>query len=110
MSNSLPDITHLQFLVLEALDQDEQAGRDLRAMLADHGVRNSAPAFYQMMARLEQGSLVEGWYAQTVVNGQHLKERRYRIAGAGRQCGDRTRLIHQSVPAELAVPSNALSP
>ena len=87
----LPDITHLQFLVLEALDGGEQAGRDLRELLAAHGVRNSAPAFYQMMARLEQGALVEGWYAPTVVNGQRLKERRYRIVRDGSRALKETR-------------------
>ena len=91
MLNRLPDITHLQFLVLEALDRGEQAGRDVRAVLAEHGVKNSAPAFYQMMARLEQASFVEGWYAQTVVNGQHLKERRYRIARPGTRALRETR-------------------
>ena len=60
MSRQLPSVTHLQFLVLEALDGVEQAGRDLRALLVRHQVRTSGPAFYQMMARLEAASLVEG--------------------------------------------------
>ena len=91
MSRSLPSVTHLQFLVLDALAADEQAGRDVRRLLATHGVRNSAPAFYQMMARLEDAALVEGWYDQKVVGGQHLKERHYRIAPAGRRALTETR-------------------
>ena len=85
MSRALPSVTHLQFLVLEALAGVEQAGRDLRALLARHKVRTSAPAFYQMMARLEAAALVEGRYDQKVIGGQHLKERRYRLLPAGRR-------------------------
>src|SRR5215467_1868251 len=90
MSN-LPPVTHLQVLVLEALSEDEQTGRDLRDRLASHGIRNSAPAFYQMMARLEETGLVEGWYEQKLVGGQNVKERRYRMTRRGRQALTETR-------------------
>jgi DNA-binding PadR family transcriptional regulator len=91
MSNRLPDITHLQFLVLEALDAGDQAGRDLRRLLEAHGVKNSAPAFYQMMSRLETAGFVAGRYDQKVVAGQHLKERRYEVTRAGRRAVRETR-------------------
>jgi DNA-binding PadR family transcriptional regulator len=91
MSKSLPPITHLQFVVLEALADAEQAGRDLRDLLGGHGVRNSAPAFYQMMARLETAGLVEGWYEQKLVGGQNVKERRYRVTRAGERSLEATR-------------------
>jgi DNA-binding PadR family transcriptional regulator len=91
MSKTLPDTTHLQFLVLEALTDAERVGRELRALLVSHGVRNSAPAFYQMMGRLEDAGLVEGWYDQRVVGGQHLKERRYRLTKAGARAVAETR-------------------
>jgi hypothetical protein len=94
MSRRLPSVTHLQFLVLDALSGGEQAGRDLRALLAAHGVRNSAPAFYQMMARLEDAAMVEGWYDQKVVGGQLLKERHYRIARAGSRALAETRSFY----------------
>jgi DNA-binding PadR family transcriptional regulator len=96
MSNSLPPVTHLQILVLEAVNEDEQIGRDLRDRLASHGVRNSAPAFYQMMARLEEGGLVEGWYEQKLVDGQNVKERRYRITRRGRHALAETRHFYLS--------------
>ncbi|HUL71811.1 MAG TPA: helix-turn-helix transcriptional regulator [Vicinamibacterales bacterium] len=83
MSKALPDITHLQFLVLAALSDGDHVGRELRSLLAAHGVRSSAPAFYQMMGRLEDASLVDGEYDQRVVGGQHVKERRYRLTKAG---------------------------
>ena len=79
----LPGITHLQFLVLGLLHDQPQAGRDIRAELHRHGVRRSAPAFYQMMARLEDAAFVEGWYDQKVVDGQLIKERHYRLRPAG---------------------------
>jgi DNA-binding PadR family transcriptional regulator len=90
MSKPLPGITHLQFLILDALAGGDRAGRDLRARLADHGVRNSAPAFYQMMARLEASGFVEGWYEQSIVEGQIIKERRYTLAKAGTRALDET--------------------
>ena len=94
MSRRLPSITHLQFLVLEALSDGEQPGRDLRALLVHHGVRSSAPAFYQMMARLEEAALVEGRYDQKVIGGQLLKERRYRLLTAGRRALAETRTFY----------------
>jgi DNA-binding PadR family transcriptional regulator len=79
----IPEITHLQFLVLEALTEADAPGRELRALLVSHGVRSSGPAFYQMMSRLEDAGLVDGAYDQRVVGGQHVKERRYRLTKAG---------------------------
>jgi DNA-binding PadR family transcriptional regulator len=96
MSKSLPTITHLQFLILEALSDDERAGRELRDLLAGFGVRNSAPAFYQMMARLEAAELVEGWYDQKLVAGQNVKERRYRLTQDGQRSVDATRSFYVS--------------
>ena len=105
MSNALPTITHLQFLVLEALTEAEQAGRDLRARLAAHAVKSSAPAFYQMMGRLEQAGMVEGWYEQKLVGGQNVKERRYRLAKPGLRALAETRAFYlgraaRAVPAK----------
>ena len=93
MSN-LPPVTHLQYLVLDALDGAERSGRDLRALLAAHGVKNSAPAFYQMMGRLEDAGLVEGRYDQRVVAGQHLKERSYRLTRDGMRAVSDTRAFY----------------
>ena len=95
MSKRLPALTHLQFLVLEALAERECAGRDLRKLLASYGVRNSAPAFYQMMGRLEEARLVEGWYDQKLVGGQPIKERRYRVMKAGLRAAAGTRAFYQ---------------
>jgi DNA-binding PadR family transcriptional regulator len=80
----LPLLTHLQFLVLGLLmGCDERSGRYLREKLAESGALKTGPAFYQLMARLEDAGFVEGRYDQKVVNGQILKERCYRITGDG---------------------------
>src|SRR4051812_16005084 len=94
MSKVLPTITHLQFLVLDALAESEMPGRDVRARLSAHAIRNSAPAFYQMMARLEDAGLVEGWYDQKLVQGQNVKERRYKLTRRGERAIADTRAFY----------------
>jgi DNA-binding PadR family transcriptional regulator len=82
-SRRIPKLTHLQFLVLGLLREAEQPGRAIRAEIAAHGVKRSAPAFYQLMARLERDRLVDGWYEQVSVGDQAVTERRYRLRPAG---------------------------
>jgi DNA-binding PadR family transcriptional regulator len=103
MSN-LPPITHLQFLVLEALTGGEHAGRDVRTLLAAQAVKSSAPAFYQMMGRLEDAGFVEGWYDQKLVGGQNVKERRYRLTRRGERALADTRAFYLT----RLVPSRAV--
>jgi DNA-binding PadR family transcriptional regulator len=91
MPETLPEITHLQFLILGALRSDEQAGRELRDLLRQRGARRSGPAFYQMMGRLEDAGLVEGHYDQLRVDGHAVKERRYRITALGETAWSSTR-------------------
>jgi DNA-binding PadR family transcriptional regulator len=79
----IPKITHLQFLVLGLLREREQPGRVIRETLAAHGVKRSAPAFYQLMARLERDRLVDGWYEQVSAGDQTVTERRYRLRPGG---------------------------
>jgi DNA-binding PadR family transcriptional regulator len=80
---SLPALTHLQFLVLGVLRTEEQPGRVIRQALAAYGVRRTAPAFYQLMSRLESAGLVTGRYEQVIVGDQAVTERRYRITSEG---------------------------
>ena len=81
----LPELSHLQVAVLGVLVAGEQRGRDVREWLSDLRVRQMGPAFYQMMSRLEDAGLAQGWYSQQVVAGQVIKERHYRITAAGRR-------------------------
>lgn len=87
----VPAITHLQFLVLAALRREPRLGRQVRRELAARGARRSAPAFYQMMGRLEDAGLVDGEYDQKIVDGQIIKERRYRLTPAGSAAWKATR-------------------
>ena len=82
-SRTLPRLTHLQFLVLGLLRGGERPGREVRDALAAHGVKRTAPAFYQLMARLERDGLIEGRYEQVTVRDQAVTERRYRLRPAG---------------------------
>ena len=82
-STRIPRLTHLQFLVLGLLRNGEQPGRLVRDTLARHGAKRTAPAFYQLMARLERDGLIDGWYEQITVGGQAVTERRYRMKPAG---------------------------
>jgi DNA-binding PadR family transcriptional regulator len=87
---SLPEITHLQFVILGSLMVGEQSGQSLRTELAKHKVRKSSPAFYQLMGRLEDSKLVEGRYEPVSINGYAVKERRYKPTGAGVRAWKRT--------------------
>jgi DNA-binding PadR family transcriptional regulator len=79
----IPEITHLQFLLLDALQGGERTGRALRELLSEQRHRTSGPAFYQLMARMEDARLVRGRYDQKLVEGQLIKERVYTITAAG---------------------------
>jgi DNA-binding PadR family transcriptional regulator len=94
---SLPALTHMHYLVLGVLRSDDQPGRVLRQALAAYGVRRTAPAFYQLMARLEASKLVEGWYEQIVAGDQSVTERRYRITPEGSKAWSRARTFYSEV-------------
>ena len=97
----MPAITHLQFLVLGLLRGSERPGRYVRRALAKRGVTRSAPAFYQMMARLEDAGFVDGAYDQKIVDGQIIKERRYTLTSAGEAAWAATRAFYSEAIAEF---------
>ena len=100
MSNTrLPRITHMQFLVLGLLRDGERPGRVLRDALAAHGVKRSAPAFYQLMARLERDRLVDGWYEQVAAGDQSVTERRYRLRPSGKKLWTEARDFYSTLIA-----------
>src|SRR5215207_6991029 len=93
----LPELTHLQFLVLGVLRHVEQPGRALRDALSGYGIRRTGPAFYQMMARLEKERLVDGRYEQITVGDQAVTERRYRITAEGKKRWSEARAFYEYV-------------
>ena len=101
---NLPTLTHLQFLVIGLLLETPSAGRDLRARLQEHGARKSGPAFYQLMARLEDGRLVEGSYEQRSVDGQKVRERHYRATGAGKTAWRASQDFYVNVSGRVSSP------
>jgi DNA-binding PadR family transcriptional regulator len=80
---SVPELSHLQIAVLNALGPKELSGRELREALKTAKISKSGPAFYQIMARLEDAKFVNGRYEEKVVEGQRIRERRYNLTGEG---------------------------
>lgn len=98
----IPELSHLQFVVLGQLISGEASGRSIRDTLRRFRVRQSGPAFYQMMARLERAGLAEGWYTRDVVEGQVIKERRYRITDSGTAAWRECRRFYERAIREAA--------
>jgi DNA-binding PadR family transcriptional regulator len=92
----VPRLSHLQFLVAGALLRGKVAGREIRRTLADFSVRKSGPAFYQLMARMEDAGLIEGSYHQEVVEGQIIRERHYRLTADGAAAWDGSRDFYKA--------------
>src|SRR6188508_3019497 len=99
----IPDITHLQFLVLGMLRSGERPGRTVRRSLAKHGIARTGPAFYQMMARLEDAGFVSGAYDQKIVDGQIIKERRYELTPRGDAAWTSTRAFYSDAIDQYGV-------
>jgi DNA-binding PadR family transcriptional regulator len=97
-TKTIPQLSHLQFAVLEVLGTVERSGKDLRSGLSELGISKSGPAFYQLMARLEEARFVEGWYTQRIIDGQIVKERHYRICGEGLRKLRESRMYYNSGP------------
>jgi hypothetical protein len=94
--NGLPELTHLQFLVLEIVGSSTVSGPELRERLKkEAGIKKDGPAFYQLMARLEEAKLLRGWYEQEVIDGQIFKERHYQLLGNGINALKQTRRFYQ---------------
>ena len=102
MPRELPPLSHLQFLALGVILSNDEPGRVIRDVVADYGVRRTGAAFYQLMARLERDGLIDGWYEPVVVGDQTVRERRYRITGAGSRAWRQTRSFYETVAAAAA--------
>ena len=72
----------------------ERTGRLVRRTLKRHGIERSGPAFYQMMARLEDAGWADGAYTQEIVDGQIIKERRYSLTARGETAWTATRAFY----------------
>jgi DNA-binding PadR family transcriptional regulator len=79
----LPRLTHRQYLIVNVLVRQSAPGRAIRDRLRAAGVKQSGPAFYQLMSGLEDRGFVSGWYEQQIVGGQIIRERHYKVLAAG---------------------------
>ena len=79
----------------------ERRGFELREELARFGVRKSGPAFYQLMARLEDAELISGRYRQEIIDGQIIRERSYKIRARGERAWAGSRDFQLSVIERL---------
>jgi DNA-binding PadR family transcriptional regulator len=107
MGRKLPDVSNLQYLALGLLMAGERPGREIREAVRRFGVRRSAAAFYQFMARLERDGLVEGWYDQVRVGDQRVTERRYRVTAAGRRSWNEAHAFHEAVQRMAREPGSS---
>jgi len=74
----IPNLPHLQFAVLECIGTNRVKGHDLRTLLTHKKLFKSAPAFYQLMARMEDAGLVSGETEHRTEDGVAIQERFYR--------------------------------
>jgi DNA-binding PadR family transcriptional regulator len=95
----LPDLTSLQFLVLHVLMGGQRAGRQIRDVLAEHGVSKTGPAFYQLMDRMEKAKFVTGSYETKVIDGQTIKERHYEATNQGVRAYNETHAFYVAAQA-----------
>lgn len=102
----LPPLSSLQFLVLDALGAVERSGREVRERLAEVGQRKSLPSFYQLMSRLEDAAFVSGSYRPLDIDGQIVKERWYKITGAGLTAYNTTRQFYSNAPTRKGAFAN----
>jgi DNA-binding PadR family transcriptional regulator len=91
----LPQLSHLQFQIIGILKRGEQSGQHVRDELAQQDVKKCGPGFYQLMARLEEGGFVRGRYEQLLIDGQAVKERRYKLTASGEKAWDATMAFYR---------------
>lgn len=85
-SGNLPQVTHLQFLVLDVLLRQSEgtSATTLRTELKQHGQGREGPKFYQMMRRLAQTGMIESWSEHFDVGGGEVERTFYRATDIGR--------------------------
>ena len=93
----LPRLSHLQFVVVGILRNGWIPGRTVREELKRFEIRKSGPAFYQLMARLEDAGLVKGKYDQEIVDGQIIRQRHYTLTSDGSRAWEASRDFYMTV-------------
>ena len=97
-----PDLTHIQFAVIDALGAREQVGEKVRDALRVRGIKQSLAAFYMLMKRMEDAGLVKGRYELIQVGPYRAKERHYKVVGQGFKAREKALEWYQ--PTTEAIP------
>lgn len=98
----VPLLPNLQFAVLALLCAGEKYGRELRQLMNDQErIRQSLPAFYQLMGRLQEGGFVTVETIEKKLLGQTTRERRYRITELGEVALQKTSRYYSAVPTSV---------
>jgi DNA-binding PadR family transcriptional regulator len=98
-----PQLTSLQFALLDCFSDGELVGESVRQLLAGRGYSKSLGAFYQLMARVEDAKFVEGWYFKKIVGGHTIRERRYRLTAGGVAALTQTRAFYTERAPAVAI-------
>lgn len=81
-TETLPKITHAQYLVLALLEAGVTDGQEIHQRLAEMEASTDKPAFYQLMRRMEGAGLVKGSYVMRRTDstqGRSPRSRRFRV-------------------------------
>ncbi len=88
MTTKIPQISHLQFLVLDIMIQTEStcvSASLIRESLAKHGDVRGGPKFYQLMRRLSEDGLLVVEPTSFEVAGGQVTRTLYRLTEQGRE-------------------------
>lgn len=91
----LPTITHLQAAILKQLRDSPLAGVAVRIGLCALGIKKEGPAFYQLMARMEEAGLIDSRKTPLTVGDQRYHECHYKITAKGRKELERTEEFYE---------------
>jgi len=79
----LPELTVLQFYVLDSIGTGVRSASQIMQALKECGEERDPSAFYQLMARMMKAKLVTGRIRSKVFDRRHYRERFYLISKTG---------------------------
>ena len=84
--DALPDVTHLQALVLSRLmKKDWQSARSIREQLNDqYGISSERPTMYLLLQRMNKMNFIEEKAAREIMRGEKFTHHVYRVTEQGR--------------------------
>jgi hypothetical protein len=98
----LPDITHVQFFVLESLMVCPLRGKDLRDELEEFGWLRTNETFPELINQLEKLGFVVGFYAVRILGDVELLDHRYELTVAGMRAYHRAHPFYSNGALDLA--------